>query len=377
MRCSLPLQQRLACSLLVLIAGLFVAGDARSSEKTPEEPSKVKISGLFYFSYHHGYFHRDDQSKFLVKRMYVTTKAEVFPFLSGRVTFDTTQDLEGDGRGDMEVRLKYAYAKFHFGDLNFLHHLNLEVGMVHMVWLDFEEHIILYRMRAPMFMERSGIFNSADFGLTLNGLLGPQVNTQAYPGMPDKYPGRHGSFAVGFYNGGGYHGQEFNSNKALEARLTLRPQPRSVPGFQISGLAIVGDGNIPDETVDAPEWTTYCGFLSYQHRHFVLAGQYSTGRGNQAGTWVESDDPSRSTPFDGHAIFAEDRLGRRWRMIGGFDRFERESSSADYGFRRAFVGLGFDFGDRNILLFDYDYRTFDDSSLRDEHRYQLTFQMRF
>ena len=91
----------------------------------------------------------------------------ILPNLSGRITMDAHQD----GEEDMEVRLKYAYGKYSLGDVGGITGLGLEGGIVHMVWLDFEEHINLYRMRDKMFVERSGMFNSADFGVTLTGGL--------------------------------------------------------------------------------------------------------------------------------------------------------------------------------------------------------------
>ena len=41
-----------------------------------------------------------------------------------------------------------------------------------MPWLDFEEHINNFRMQDTMFMERNGLFNSADVGVMAGGNLG-------------------------------------------------------------------------------------------------------------------------------------------------------------------------------------------------------------
>jgi hypothetical protein len=339
--------------------------------------SQVKISGLFFLSYEDGTAEGAPYSEFFVDRAYLTAKARILPFMSARITLDTSQDHEGDGRGDMEVRLKYAFAKFHLGNWHLLRDLSLEAGMAHMVWLDFEEHVNVYRMRAPMFMERSGIFNSADFGVTLTGSLGPNLSEDYRETVNSKYAARHGSFALGVYNGAGYHGQEQNDNKVPEARLTIRPVPDALPGLQVSGLAIVGKGDVAGPTETLPDWKTYAALLSYEHRLGVLTVQYVSGEGNQRGSWTEPDDPSQATAYDGFAISADARLGPHWRALAGYDRFNHEDAYSDLGFDRYFVGFGYDFGRGNVLLLDYDRRDFFDVSSPSEDYIKLTLQATF
>jgi hypothetical protein len=352
------------------------------SEKEEEEASsefeqKVDFSGLFYIAYEHGEREGEEFGNFALNRAYLTAEADILPFLSGRITLDTNQDLEGDGRGDMEVRLKYAFAKFDFGDWRIFHKLNLEAGIVHMVWLDFEEHINLYRMRSPMFMERSGIFNSADFGLTLGGALGPELNEEYRERVNSKYSARHGSFAVGVYNGGGYHGVEVNSNKAVEGRLTYRPLPDNLPGLQVSGLAIVGEGNLAGESEETPDWNTYNLYVSYEHARGVATAQYVRGKGNQKGTWTEPDDPAEATSFSGWALFGELRFGPHWRTSGGYDRFIRRPGTDDRSFKRLYGALAYDLGRQNMLVFDVDHRDWDDPTLSNNIRYQGIIQLKF
>jgi hypothetical protein len=272
----------LAVLLCTGLSSPLVFSDEAEEKKTAStEEDKFKFSGLFYIAYEMGELKGEELGRFFISRAYFTAEAKVLPFLSARITFDTNQDLEGDGRGDMKVRLKYAFAKFHFGDWRAFHQVNLEAGIVHMVWLDFEEHINRFRVRGPMFMERSGIFNSADFGLTLAGGLGSDLGDEYRKQVNSKYSASHGSFAVGVYNGGGYHGVEVNSNKATEARFTFRPLPESLTGLQVSGMAIVGEGNEPGESEATPDWTTYNGFVSYEHPRVVVTAQYVKGEGNQ------------------------------------------------------------------------------------------------
>jgi hypothetical protein len=246
-----------------------------------------------------------------------------------------------------------------------------------MVWLDFEEHVNLYRMRSPMFMERSGIFNSADFGLTLGGGLGNALSAAYREHVNSKYSARHGSFAVGVYNGGGYHGVEVNSNKAVEGRLTYRPLPDSLPGLQVSGLAIMGEGNLAGESEETPDWKTYNAFVSYEHARGVATFQYIRGKGNQKGTWTEPDDPAEATPFSGWALFGELRFGPHWRVTGGYDRFYRRPGTNDYSFNRLYGALAYDLGHQNTLVFDVDHRDWDDPTLSNDIRYQAIIQLKF
>ena len=353
-------------------------GDESEEKESPaKEQERVEISGLVYVAYEEGELLGEELGRFFIGRAYLTAEARVLPFLSARITLDANQDLAGDGRGDMSLRLKYAFAKFDVPDWRRFRQLYLEAGIVHMVWLDFEEHINLYRMRAPMFMERSGIFNSADFGVTFAGSLGADMGEDYRELVNSKYSAKRGSFAVGIYNGGGYHGVEVNSNKALEGRFTFRPLPEALAGLQVSGLIVSGEGNIVGDADSVPDWDTYNGFLSYEHRRGAVTAQYVRGQGNQRGTWIEPGDPSTATPFSGWAVFGEWRFGPHWRATGGYDRFERLAGERDFSFNRVYAAVGYDLGRQNIVLFDWDRRVWDDSSLPIDYRYQFVLQLKF
>ena len=363
-----------------------MCGVAFGDEEGEDTPSFTKafiesmdFSGLFYLSYEHGELDGEELNTFFVSRAYFTVEADILTELSARITLDANQDLEGDGRGDMELRLKYAFAKYHFGDWGPLHKVNLEAGIVHMVWLDFEEHIDLYRMLSPMFMERSGIFNSADFGLTLAGGIGPDLPEDYRQRVNKKYAARHGSFAVGLYNGGGYHGVEINSNKAFEARLTWRPLPDRLPGWQVAGLLITGDGNVGEGDEVPPPWDTYNLFSSYEFPRGAFTLQYVWGQGNQRGNWVEPEDPTQSQPYTGYSIFGEYRLDNRlkWRVVGSYDHFERMSSTTDYSSDRYSLAVGYDFGKANILLLEYAVRDFVDPAQDDDWALKVVQQVKF
>ena len=93
--------------LLVSLFFLPLPLVAQDSDPPPAPFSKsISFNGLFYLTYEAGEAGGDGFADFLVNRAYVTTEADILPFLSARITLDTAQDLEGQRRGDMEVRLK-------------------------------------------------------------------------------------------------------------------------------------------------------------------------------------------------------------------------------------------------------------------------------
>lgn len=343
----------------------------------PDPFPSISFEGLFYLNYETGQEGGVDYGRFNVHRAYLTARVRLLPKLSGRITLDTNQDREGDVTGDMQVRLKYAYAKYDFGDWGKLTGVGLEGGIVHMVWLDFEEHVNLYRMRDQMFMERSGMFNSADMGLTLTGGIGEDLPEEYRENVSSHYASRWGSFAVGVYNGGGYHAVEENENKVVEGRLTVRPLPEMLPGFQVSGLAVLGKGNRGGEDDEIPDWRAYNLMGSYQFPRGTLTAQYAWGMGNQKGSWREPGAPGEATDYDGYSLFGEYRFGPHWRVIGGFDDLQRSPGTSDLGFTRVHGGVGYDFGGQNMLVFDADRRSWDDADLDTDTRLQVVMQVKF
>jgi len=331
------------------------------------------FEGLFYLTYQTGEKSGEDFSKFAVTRSYFTSKVKILPNLSARITMDARQD----DTGDMKVRLKYAYGKFDFGNWGGLKKVNLEAGIVHMAWLDFEQKVNLYRMRDKMFMERSGLFNSADIGVTLAGNFGDDLSDEFKDEVNSSYAGRYGTWAVGVYNGGGYSATEMNEDKVVQARVTVRPLPDVLPGFQLSGLGILGEGNQEGEPEETPDYKVFNLFASYQFPRGVFTAQYLDGEGNQKGKWYLPDDSSEATEYDGFSLFGEVKLDEHWRLVGGFDDFNRMVNTDDRSFTRFHAGIGYDFGGKNVLLFDLDRRTWDDDAIETDTRFQVVMQVKY
>ena len=340
---------------------------------TPEPPKAapsyptVKLGALWYLSYQDGEASGADYSKFVIKRGYINIDATVNSFMSARITPDITQD----STGDIKVRLKYAYAKFHQSSLGYVTKPFVEVGVVHMPWLDYEEHINVYRMQDTMFMERNGLFNSADFGVTFVGLLGQELPDDYQKSVSKDYPGRRGSFAFGVYNGSGYHASEKNSNKVLEGRLSYRPLPDSVPGLQLSYFGIRGKGN----TEAAPDWDTDALMASFESRYLVATGTWYEGAGNQKGDAIDSHGVALER--DGWSAFVEGKLNQRWSVVARYDAFDPNHAVDQDDQTRTIAGLAFHIGKGNSVLLDYDTVDYDKPGKQSDSRVQLTLQVKY
>ena len=125
--------------------------DAVSAEKSSESKalqvvedlwSKVKISTKWYLSYAAGQDKGETFNRTHVGRGYLTFKFKPVKWFEPRITLDTHQD----DAGDWKVRLKYLYGKFKLPvETPVLTEPNIEVGIAHGPWFDYEEHINWYR----------------------------------------------------------------------------------------------------------------------------------------------------------------------------------------------------------------------------------------
>ncbi|MBT8398331.1 MAG: hypothetical protein HKO65_20005 [Gemmatimonadetes bacterium] len=373
MKTSKWFSRSLALLVFLFLSTVTQAAAQQAGSGAADEFPQFDFEGLFYLTYQMGENGGEDFSKFAVTRSYFTTKVDILPMLSARITMDARQD----DTGDMKVRLKYAYGKFDFGDWGGLSKVNLEAGVIHMAWLDFEQKVNLYRMRDKMFMERSGLFNSADIGVMLAGGFGEDLSDKYQDEVSSYYPAKYGSWAVGVYNGGGYSAKEKNEDKTVQARVTVRPLPDVLPGFQFSGFGLLGEGNQEGEPDETPDYKVFNLTASYQFPQGTFTAQYVTGEGNQEGSWFEETDPSMATEYDGFSLFGEIKLNANWRLVGGFDDFTRTPEDGDRSFTRFHGGVGYDFGGRNLLLFDLDRRSWDDDVLETDTRFQTVMQVRF
>jgi len=365
------------------------AGEQKAADFSTEEKKDLgkiakalkgfKINGLYYLSYQNGETGDLDNGKgfsnFGIKRGYFRVTKEVLPWLDAHMTLDVTTVNDAEDAGDpansldgsIAVRIKYAYGKIKLPDFAIFTKPFVEIGVVHMPWLDFEEHINMYRCQDTMFMERNGLFNSADIGATFVSLLGGEMPKEYQEKVSSYYPGRYGSMSFGIYNGSGYHASEKNQNKVLEGRLTVRPLPDILPGLQFSYFGLTGKGNKDTR----PDWTVNNGFVSFEHEYVALTGQYYAGTGKQSG--------SDETDKDGYSLYAELKPHKKFSIIGRYDQFDPNTDKSDDDNTRYIVGVAYhiDKQHKNMVLLDYDTVDYEQPGKTDDKRVQLTLQLAF
>jgi len=373
---------------LIFFAGTAFAAEEEVSQKDIESVVKAlkgfKFGLLWYLSYMNGEG-KDvggsagdgiDRNRFAVKRGYFRATKEFMPWFDSHITLDVTQaSIKDSSLSDsIQVRIKYLYGKFKLPDIGFLTKPNFEVGVVHMPWLDFEENLNFYRCQDTMFIERNGIFNSADVGVTFTSLLSGGMPKDYQGKVNSHYAGRYGSVQAGIYNGGGYAASEKNKNKVLEGRLTLRPLPDVVPGLQLTYFGTTGKGNTDPEV----NWTTNLAFGSFESEPIVLTGQYYWGKGQQNG--------ANETEKDGYSFFTELKLYNmfkdpmnRFSVIGRYDHFDPNTDQKDDENNRYIAGVAYylDKPHKNMVLVDYDHVDYKESGKKDDHRGQLTLQVAY
>ncbi len=350
----------------------------------PDALKGLKIGGLFYISYQNGdkYAGVANQTAsyndFLLKRGYLDVQKDITPYLNARFTTDVTRDATGDWK----PRIKYLYGKFHWRGNEAFSAPYAEFGQVHIPWLDFEESINGFRMQDEMFIERNGIFNSADMGVIAGSNFGKDLPDSYKKDVNGAYAGSYGSWQLGVYTGAGYHAAENNTNKVVEARFSYRPLPDLAPGLQFSVFGINGKGNvakIPGK--ELPDWSTFIGMVSYESKHFTGTAQYFNGKGNQSGTALNLDGSARKQK--GYSLFANVRLldSAKLGLIGRFDRFDPNpdglNGPVDDIQKTTIAGVSYTMFKQNKWLLDYQVKQHEDPKIPNEKRVQLTLQLSF
>ncbi len=346
-----------------------IPGDGKDLGDIVKALKGFKIGYLWYISYQNGENGKglgEDYNRFTIKRGYINIKKEFTPWFSARITPDVNQMTDdGNFDGSYTVRLKYLYGQFNIPDFAFFTKPYIEFGIVHMPWLDFEEHVNFYRCQDTMFLERNSTFNSADVGVMFVSQLGGLMDEDYQHKVNHYYPGRYGSMSLAVMNGGGYHASEKNENKVVEGRLTIRPLPDIIPGLQFSYLGVTGKGNTDEE----PNWTVNLPFVSYEHEYVTLTGQYYWGTGNQKG----EDENDK----DGYSFFAEIKANKKFSLIGRYDYFDPNSDAKNDENERYIAGIVYHFykQHKNMIVLDYDHVKYKDSTKEDDTRIQLTLQV--
>lgn len=340
-------------SISMILLYLFTMTSLQAApESKPPSPVRENLNfcGQWFLAWQH---HSEEDSalnEFTLKRGYVTIQKTFNDRFSARITQDITVDQEGDGQGDIEIRLKYGYLRYSFHKLLFFTKPFVEVGLVHRPWIDFEQKVNRYRVQGPMYLERSSLLRSADYGVTFSALIGETLNEEFRRSVNNNFPGKYGSLAVGIFNGAGYDVIENNNNKLIEGRLSLRPVPERIPGFQCHYIGAYGKGN----TAVEPDFTLNAFSLTLERQNIVLVTTLYTGNGDAFGTLV--DDRGESLRQKGYSQFIELRLGRSGgSLFGRYDLLRTQLSGDDRYQERYIAGAACSIFENARLVADLDY----------------------
>ncbi len=365
------------CWLLIACLTLC-AGVARAETiELPPGLRGIKIGALWYLDYRAGKKKGESNNHFSITRGYINIKKKITPWLRVRVTPDITRT----GNGDVNVRIKYLYARLYFPNLGFLTNNFIEFGQIHFPWLDFKEAVNGYRCQGTMLQERNHIFNSADQGIAWFGYFGGEMPKEYKEKVDKHYAGRYGSFSIGAFNGSGYHAGEKNNNKALEGRITIRPLPDILPGLQFSYFGIYGKGNLSDDPSKSdyygkygfsslPDWYVNTFYVSYEAPFYTLTFTYARDKGCQSG----KDENNKR----GFSWFARVKMPfePKIEVIGRYDIWDKNLDQTGDIERRVITGVSYRLYKNNLILLDYE-KLFREGSQPDDYFVQTVLQISF
>jgi len=354
----------------LLLVVLFVLGAQAFSQNVIKDPksliSNTTISGQWFLGFN--YSDKTEISSFNLKRGYFTVKTKLSDVLSVRYTQDITTDKEGSDMGNVEMRLKYLYLKLDLKNSEVFRNTYFEFGMVHRPWLEFEQKLNGYRVQGKLYTDRYKLATSAGFGVTYAGLIGGKIDEDYQKRVSKNFPGRFGSFAVGVYNGGGYHALENNNNKIIEGRISLRPLPAFVPGVQISYTFSFGKTNT---ILNNGAYRLNLLYLSTESRYHKLLGTYYNGKGSYDDEHMDEDGYSYKN--DGYSVFAEFFIPEtKLSLFSRYDKFtsHRETDIIQDTF---LAGISYRFLKNKVLL-HYDQNKKGDQLTR---IYELALEINF
>lgn len=343
--------KNLIIMVFVLLCSSSVYGqqDTIGQKKSKKEQRGINIgnfvsmSGDWFIAYRDNHYNdkstnqRVHESSVVLKRSYFTLKKDLNDIFSVRYTQDITIDTEGDDAGNVETRMKYLYLKIKPKiHSKIFTNLWMEVGMVHRPWLEYEQKINSYRVQNNMAIERNKLFNSADFGLTIGGNIGPKMDKQFLKEVNRTMQGKYFSYALGVYNGGGYAGTEKNTSKVVAARFSVRPFANKLPELQLSSYFNTGKGN----TIEEPDFNQWMGFAAWTGKQLTLTAQYHKGEGDFKGKYVQKNAKDKALKNHGYSFFGEYKFGKTpWAIWARHDYFALETEAEDAITRRYIGGI--------------------------------------
>jgi hypothetical protein len=261
---------------------------------------------------------------FHLTRAYLGLKLQLASWLSGRVTVDISQasDLErADGSvskldGSYLARLKYGYLEAKLEKAS----LKLAAGMIHTPYIYWVEHIEGTRFLRKVTLEEEYGYPSADLGLAVFGHVRDHVD-----------------YALGVYNGGGYHALELDREKDLIGRLSIRPLPAH---RLLAALQLTGYGHLELRAWDSSTRWRAGGALTWRLVERVLSHDCRNVAGERLALFVqafasrERDATGATRRTVSVSGGARVELPAHLSLIGRVDWHDRDLALTDTGYWR-------------------------------------------
>lgn len=210
-------------------------------------------------------------SSFNIGRAYLNVTGNLNHIFAYRITPDITRE-SGTGsslNGSYTFRLKYAYGQINLDDWTTKGSW-IRFGMNQTPYMDYTEGIYRYRFQGPIFVDREGFLVASDVGVSGHY----------------NFPSNFGDVHVGVYNGEGYSKSETNNQKALQARVSVRPFPMG--GLVTKGLRFTAFADA-DHYVEDAKKSRFVGQASWESKWANAAIEYLKATDQTSATKPEVD----------------------------------------------------------------------------------------
>jgi len=250
----------------VTLAQVTPAGGAPAADDT--QPASSRVGAVIFYDYTSQHSPKTTDaagntispSSFNVTRTYLNITGSLSHVVSYRITPDISSSrftaAGSSYDGSYVFRIKYAFAQFALDDwTGNWKQTWVRMGVQQTPVVDWLENIYRYRFQGTIFEERDGGLSSSDAGVSFHTNI----------------PKNYGEFHVGLYNGENYNKAEVNNQKALMARLTIRPMPTG--GAFARGVRVTAFHN-RDHAVAGAERTRTVASVAVEQRHYNVAFDY-------------------------------------------------------------------------------------------------------
>jgi len=308
-----------------------------------------------------------NRSSFDVGRAYINITGNLHHLVSFRLTPDIARESSlltlppgaSVPNDSLIFRIKYAFGQFNLDQWT-TPGTWVRFGIQQTPWVDFEENIYRYRFQGTVFAERVPLpttMSSSDAGVSFHYNV----------------PKNYGDVHIGVYNGENYSRTEFNDQKAIEMRGTVRPLASAAPvlrGIRVHGVYY------SDHYVKDADRTRAMGNVTYEHKYVNAGFDYLSATDQSLPTAASIDSNGYSVWFTPRFPFEN---GSSWEVLARYDHWTPNTASTlappatapspgstllkDQHQNRTIFGVSYWFPHlgnvSTAILLDYDAQSFD------------------